>query len=332
MPFKYKQPYRHKFKPMKYKVTNWQDYNQALKDRGNITIWFDDTAIKRWYAYKNGKPGRHRIYSNTAIETAGIIRLVFHLAYRQTEGFMKSLTKLMGIDLNIPNYSTLSRRLHGLQVRLRSKNNRKGTHIIIDGSGLSVHGDDEFCTSNKGLKRVKGYRRLPIAINEYHEIIACELTTIHGNEKKQVPKLLRQITDHCNCIIADKNYDDRSVYAAIKKYRPTRFIRPVDRDQYHILIPPHINAKIFTRETKHYPLERSAHAKMIRAHGVINWQKKTGYGERSLVETAFSRYKKIIGRLMHSINMDNQKVEARLACKILNIMTGLGMPESERIG
>ena len=50
------------------------------------------------------------------------------------------------------------------------------------------------------------------------------------------------------------------------------------------------------------------------------------------VETAISRYKKIIGRLMHSINMDNQKVEARLACKILNIMTGLGMPESERIG
>ena len=70
---------------------------------------------------------------------------------------------------------------------------------------------------------------------------------------------------------------------------------------------------------------------MIEAHGVINWQKKTGYGKRSLVEIAFSRYKRIIGRMMYSINLGNQKVEARLACKILNIMTTLGMPESVRV-
>jgi len=332
MPFKYNHPYRHKFQPMKYKVMNWHDYNKSLRNRGDITIWFDDKALRCWYAKKNGKPGRRRIYSNVAIETAGIIRLVFHLAYRQTEGFMQSLTKLMGVNLTIPNYTTLSRRMHGLQVKLRRINHRKGTHIIIDASGLSVHGADEFRASSKGLIRVKGYRRLNIAINEHQEITACELTTFHGNEKKQVAKLLRKITDHCDCIIADKNYDDRQVYAAIKKYRPTQFIRPVKRDKYRILIPPHCNAKTYKRKGKHYPLERTEHIKMIRAHGVINWQKKTGYGERSLVETAFSRYKHIIGRLMHTMTIDNQKVEARLACKILNIMTSLGMPESVRVG
>lgn len=266
-----------------------------------------------------------------AIETAGIIQLVFHLPYRQTEGFMKSIVRLMGLKLKTPDYSTLSRRLRCLQVKLRQRDHRHGTHIIIDASGLSVHGADEFYALEKGLSRVKGYRRLNIAVNEYQDIVACELITMHDNEKTQVPKLLRSIKDHCECIMADKNYDDRHVYSAIEKYRPTRYIRSVKRDRYTIIIPPHTNAKIRKRKGRHYPLERSEHIKMIRAHGVMRWQIETGYGKRSLVEVAFSRYKRIFGRLMHGINLDNQKVEAKLACKALNIMTTLGMPETVRV-
>ncbi len=70
---------------------------------------------------------------------------------------------------------------------------------------------------------------------------------------------------------------------------------------------------------------------MIRSHGVIRWQKESGYGKRSLVEVAFSRYKRLIGGLMHGINLNNQKVEAKLACKALNIMTNLGMPDTVRV-
>jgi len=163
------------------------------------------------------------------------------------------------------------------------------------------------------------------------EITACELTTMHGDEAKQVTKLLRNIKDHCECIIADKNYDKRIVYAAIRKYRPTRYIRPVKRDKYHIIIRPHVNARIMKRDCKRYPYQRTEHAKVIRAHGVMHWQEESGYGQRSLVEVAFSRYKRMLGGLMHSINFNNQKVEAKLACKILNIMTNLGMPKSVRV-
>jgi len=156
MPFKYKEPYRHKFPKMKYRITNWHDYNKALKERGNITIWFDDKAIKSWYAKHNGKPGKQKIYSNTAIKTAGVIRLVFHLALRQAEGLMRSLVKLMNIDLNIPDYTTVSRRLRNLPAMLRTINHKQGTHIIIDGSGLSVHGADELY----GLEGKKKSQRL----------------------------------------------------------------------------------------------------------------------------------------------------------------------------
>jgi len=90
------------------------------------------------------------------------------------------------------------------------------------------------------------------------------------------------------------------------------------------------DTRVRVRE-KLYPIERSEHVKMIREHGRINWQKATGYGERSLVEVAMYRYKKIIGQLMKSINFANQKVEAILACNILNVMATLGMPETVRI-
>ncbi len=69
----------------------------------------------------------------------------------------------------------------------------------------------------------------------------------------------------------------------------------------------------------------------LKKHGQINWQKHTGYGERALVEVAFYRYKKILGQLMHTINFDNQRTEAALACKVLNILTSLGMPKTEMV-
>ena len=92
-----------------------------------------------------------------------------------------------------------------------------------------------------------------------------------------------------------------------------------------------MNGKIQKDKQDKYPAERTQHIKEIKKHGVINWQKKTGYGERSLVEVAFYRYKRILGQMMHSMKLANQKVEARLACKALNIMTNLGMPETVRI-
>lgn len=98
-----------------------------------------------------------------------------------------------------------------------------------------------------------------------------------------------------------------------------------------IIIPPRCDAWARKIKSRLYPKQRSEHVYYRKKHGRINWQKATGYGERSLVEVAFYRYKKIIGRWMCAINFDNQKVEASLACKALNIMTRLGMPKTVRI-
>ncbi len=319
------------FEPLKYKVTNWREYNQALKQRGNITLWFEEKTLRKWYARPTHKPGAQRIYSNRAIEVAGIIRLVFHLPLRQTTGFLFSIAKLMGVDLRIPDFSTLSRRLKQLKVNLQVPSIKRGMHIIIDTTGLSVYGADEFHQTQNGLTRFKGYRKLHIVINEHQQILTCELTTKHADDKAQVPKLLRRIKSDYDTIIADGNYDDRKVYAAIKKYKCHKSVKNKKVEQCNIVIPPRCDAWPRKIKTRLYPKQRSEHVRYRTKHGRMNWQKATGYGERSLVEVTFYRYKKIIGQLMRSIDFKNQKVEAKLACKALNIMTELGMPITERI-
>ncbi|MHB1677824.1 MAG: transposase [Sulfuriferula sp.] len=94
--YKHNEKCRNKFTKQKYKVTNWKDYNESLRQRGEITIWFTEEAIVAWRPAKAGLRGRPMEYSDHAIETAILIRQVFHLPLRQTEGFMNSIARIMG--------------------------------------------------------------------------------------------------------------------------------------------------------------------------------------------------------------------------------------------
>ena len=321
MPFKYSDPYRHKFAPLKYRINNWHQYNEALKQLGNISIWFDEQAVKNWYAARNGKRGASPFYSEIAIETINIIRLVFKLPLRQTEGFVHSIINMMKLNLAIPNFTTISRRIKTLKVQLRVPKAKDGVMIIIDSSGLAVYGADEWHKTNNGKIKFKGYRKINIAINENQEIIACELTTKHGDDIAQVKKMIRK--NKFKTFIADGNYDSRSIYSIIKKHQKKTAI--------NIVIPPRCDGRARKIKTRVYPEQRSDHIRFRNKHGKINWQKHTGYGKRSLVEVAFHRYKKIIGKMMHAIKLSSQRAEAKLACKILNIMANLGMPETVKI-
>ena len=82
--------YKHA-KQKKYHVRNWAEYNEGLRRRDDLTVWFDEEAIANWKADKTGKPGGQRVYSDMAIETGLVVRMVYKLAYRQTEGFLHSI-------------------------------------------------------------------------------------------------------------------------------------------------------------------------------------------------------------------------------------------------
>ena len=93
----------------RYRVTNWSQYDKALAKRGDITLWISEEAIESWAPKPSGKRGAPRKYSNLAIETALLLRLVYGLPLRQAEGFLRSLLQIMRLDLDAPDHTTLSR-------------------------------------------------------------------------------------------------------------------------------------------------------------------------------------------------------------------------------
>jgi Transposase DDE domain len=137
----HKRANRHPKYKTAYRVQNWAEYDKALRDRGDITLWISQDAIDAWTPPQTGKRGAQPVYSDIAIETALTFRLLFHLALRQTEGFLGSLLRLMGVDLPCPDHTTLSRRNATVVVRRKIDRAPQGpVCVIVDSTGLKVCG------------------------------------------------------------------------------------------------------------------------------------------------------------------------------------------------
>jgi hypothetical protein len=102
--------------PTKYKTTNWSSYNNALKQRGSLSIWLDPEMV--WVPPPRGKRGRQQQFSDAAIQACLTLKVLFGMLLRQTTGFVESLLRLAGLDWAVPDYSTLCRRQKTLSVTL----------------------------------------------------------------------------------------------------------------------------------------------------------------------------------------------------------------------
>ena len=102
MPYRFNEPRRHKIPRARYRVQNWPEYDRALQRRGDLTVWVTPEAIAAWCPPRTGRRGRPRDYSDEAIETGHLLRLAFGRPWRQTEGLLRSLTALLGLELGIP--------------------------------------------------------------------------------------------------------------------------------------------------------------------------------------------------------------------------------------
>src|SRR3954471_12804452 len=151
LPFKLNQAGRHHIPRQRHRVTNWPAYDASLRQRGSLMVWFTDEAIASWRAEPRTTRGGQPWYSELAILTALTLRAVFRLAYRQTEGLIGSLMRLLGLDLPVPDHTTLSRRAATLEVpRPRSGSGPEAgrdaepVHLLVDSTGLKLCGPGEW--------------------------------------------------------------------------------------------------------------------------------------------------------------------------------------------
>ena len=86
--------------PTEYKTKNWSSYNDSLKQRGSLSIWFDPEMV--WTPPPSGKRGRQQQFSDAAIQTCLTLKVLFGMPLRQTTGFVQSLLRLLGLDWAAP--------------------------------------------------------------------------------------------------------------------------------------------------------------------------------------------------------------------------------------
>jgi hypothetical protein len=145
VPFKANAARRNHIPRQRYRVPNWAEYDVSLRQRGSLTVWFSEEAIAAWRAEPRTTRGGQPHYSALAIRTALTLRAVFRLALRQTEGLIGSILKLLGLDLAVPDHSTLTRRAETLEVPRPCSSSREPVHLLVDSTGLRLCGPGEWC-------------------------------------------------------------------------------------------------------------------------------------------------------------------------------------------
>src|SRR3954451_6217474 len=195
MPFKPNQDRRHHIPKQKHKFTNWPAYDAALRQRGSLTVWFSDEATAAWRAAPRTTRGGQASYSPLAITTALTIRAVFRLALRQTEGLIGSLVRLLGLDLPVPDHSTLSRRAETLEVpRPGTRSGAEALHLLVDSTGVKLCGASEWLSEKHGTKTRRSWRKLHLGVDaDTGQIVAASLTSPEADDAAQVGPLLEQI-------------------------------------------------------------------------------------------------------------------------------------------
>jgi hypothetical protein len=300
-----------------YKITNWRKYNESLVNRGSITFWFSEDTIKKWH-HENAKTkvGHPFVYSDMAIECLLVLRELYQLPYRQTEGLGKSLAALMEVTIDIPDYTSLSKRASQLDILLDVRKHKAHIDVVVDSTGLKVFGEGEWKMRKHGKTKRRFWRKLHLAINpDTHEIVAETMTENSCDDAGQTDQRLDQVRSPVNKLYGDGAYDKRKVYATLK----TRGIKAV--------IPPRRNAKISRHGNSHGRLlPRDVAIREIRRRGRKQWKDRVGYHRRSLSETAMYRRKCCFGDHLKNRLIPNQKTETRLRSKILNKFTHLGLP------
>ena len=325
MPNKLKDPVRHKFTKKHYNKRDWTAYNKSLVNRGSITIWFTEDALKQWenQGVNQRKRGAQRKFSDYAIEACHMMRLVYKKPLRQTEGFVNSLLELMGSKLKSPDYTTLSRRLQKIKINQKPIDSGENIVIIFDSTGLKVTGEKEWMNAKHGTKQRKIWRKLSIAINQNGDIISHTLSEHTFSDPASIGPLLDQIETPVSKVLGDGGYDSPQVYTQIDKHNK-KYGYEGDVD---IIIPPNTGFSAI-RDTDHQ--SRKQNQKMIDDIGREGWQKKTGYGMRSNVEAAFARFKKVIGNKINSKNTEAQINEIGIAILALNKMNSFSAPKAQK--
>lgn len=262
------------------------------------------------------------MYSDLAIVTSLTLLWVFHLALRQTKGFVASLIRLLGLDLDTPDHTTLSRCNRDVEVHLLSKDHDGPIHLVIDSTGLKIIGNGEWHEhKHKTSNRSRRWRKLHLGIDGNGFIIASELTDSSIDDASVGLTMIEEVGSGIGRFTADGAYDTRAVYEALAVSGATNI---------KIVIPPKKTATVDPRAIGPWR-QRNDAIQRIAVVGRRLWRKESAAHQQAQAENGMYRFKRIIGDRLRAKQFEAQKREAMIAVNAINPMTELGMPESVKV-
>jgi hypothetical protein len=283
-----------------------------------------EDVIAQWYYKGKKQKGAQYKYSAHCIEACCMIRKVYGLALRQTEGLVKSIVGLLQLEMEVPDYTVICRRSRTLKINtilVERVNKGAQLQIVMDSTGLKVYGEGEWKVRQHGYSKHRIWRKMHIALNPEDGILhAAEMTTNAVDDAAMVKAVLEKIKNRVKKCGGDGAYDKTKVYAVFRKRK------------YPPIIPPRKNARIKKHGNAHRRTKpRDRAIRYIRQHGRKQWKKTQQYHKRSIAETTMFSYKRILGDKLQSRTFDCQCTEVLLSCKILSKMTVCGMPVSVKV-
>lgn len=271
-----------------YKISNWNEYDKSLKNRGKVSLWLSSRLLRIWSEIDVSKKEiGEKTYPDAIIEFCLTMGYIYNLRLRQTTGFVEHFLESNGyVGFCVPNYSTLCRRAGDLAVSASSKlKGNKKMAIIVDSTGLKLYGEGEWKVKKHKASKHRMWVQLHIAIDLTGEIVANLLTSNNVGDSPAAKIMLKGYEKNIESCRADGAYD---------KFGFREFLGEATQ-----IIPPPKNAVVCKGTVKkpvpEYLVQRNQAIDIINQTDSKTWKVSSGYHKRSLVETTMFRYKVTFG-------------------------------------
>ena len=276
--------------------------------RGEILL--DLSILDEWSSelerMNAGKEGGQYAYPELFIRLLGYTRVLFHLPYRQTEGFLRALRRFDS-RIQVPDYSTIDRRVNKLDVKLDKEGYGDDIVIAVDASGIKVSNRGDWIRHKWKVKR--GYLKIHIAVDTKSKKITSMNVT---SEKVSDSKLLKKLVDETiqkakvNKVLADGAYDSKKNfrYLTEKKIEPVIKVRKNTSNKAGGCIPRKLVAQEYLRNPE-------------------AWKRNHGYGQRWMVESTFSSLKRTFGEYVSARKLRNMENEMMIKASLYNLFVGM---------
>ena len=302
----------------KYRVANWPTYNQALVQRGDVTVWVSSEAIAAWTPGRSGRRGRaaallgsrHRDRPDPAAPLPSPAAPSRRIPARPVrDDAPRPLRPRLYDALPVPSAS---------EAPFATGPAREGLHLVLDSTGLSLVGAGEWVAAKHGGCGRRGWRKLHLGVDQSGVIRVHTLTEATGDDATTALDLLTAVEGPLVRVTADAASDTVAVYETAGARGAT------------VVVPPARTATVSGHGPRSPARDRTI--TLVKTLGRRRWKKASGYHRQSRVENAFFRYKSIIGDGLRARSPAGQGSEVVLGCEILNRMTALDRPVSYRIG